>query len=551
MNEFGDSPVQETGSDWGDTPVAAAVADNTPAPQAPAASLTPIQQANAQAMAQGIIPNHQQPAQNTRVLSGGPEDAMAGLVPTAIDMGFTTAGVVGGGLGGSVLMGPGAGTAIGASGGGMAMNALAQKINQGLGLQGKFRTGEMLASGIPGGGGVVSSAAKGLVGTNLQSLMDEGKFASAGQDVAAVGLPIVGGRLAKAVETGNGVGAAEAAAKEQLDSLRVQRDQAHIANGYIIPPQELQAKSGIGESTGGTDLLTKQAGMKPLKYEATLTNQQNSNSQVAQAIGANPEDPLSPTVFESRVIQESQPYARLAAIDPSVSDTITSLQKLREKQTNYYYDAKVPGNRTAALEAAEALQPKIDGLDNQLQLKAAAAGDPKLYTDFVAARKAIAMIKTAQSVTSPTGEVDAPALANLLAKGRPLTGGLKTVAEFAKDHDNIAQPASQVAPPAVRTAPLSRLAIATAVGGGLGHSLGFPGGAEYGAATGAAIAAKGTQYLSQAARNYLLSQRGMKNFGVPSYGNVAPSLPAMAAQYAAMQATRTPTNIPPYLQPNQ
>lgn len=104
---------------------------------------------------------------------------------------------------------------------------------------------------------------------------------------------------------------------------------------------------------------------------------------------------------------------------------IDVIKILRDNAEKAYRSGDNPLGK-ANKQAATAME---DLIDRSLTSKGA---NPSMVNDFRNARQEIAKTYTIQKALNPeTGDIDAAKLAKELAKGKPLTGDLKTVAQFA------------------------------------------------------------------------------------------------------------------------
>jgi hypothetical protein len=87
---------------------------------------------------------------------------------------------------------------------------------------------------------------------------------------------------------------------------------------------------------------------------------------------------------------------------------------------------------SAQMKIAKALE---DLIDRNLQ----ASGQQGLLEGYRAARQTLAKTYDVEKALTAAGNVDAKKMANALRKGRPLTGELRTIAEFADQFPKAAQ----------------------------------------------------------------------------------------------------------------
>jgi hypothetical protein len=106
-------------------------------------------------------------------------------------------------------------------------------------------------------------------------------------------------------------------------------------------------------------------------------------------------------------------------------------------------------NKAASEPAKRALgsaQMKVSGaLEDLIDRNLKAAGADDLLTTYRDARTTLAKVYDIEkALNSASGNVDAQKIAKLAAKGRPLTGDLRTIADFAQQFPKAAQPVERM-----------------------------------------------------------------------------------------------------------
>ena len=121
-----------------------------------------------------------------------------------------------------------------------------------------------------------------------------------------------------------------------------------------------------------------------------------------------------------------------------------------------------------------------------------------------------------EAMREGTGSVDARKLAAALNRGAPLTGDLRTAANFASAFPNVnaAVPGSMGTPGVVNR--LGQPGLSSVIGAGIG---GFFGGYQGGAA-GAVLGQYAPQVSRTAAQQYLMSNMAQRNALAPRAGNL-------------------------------
>jgi hypothetical protein len=310
------------------------------------------------------------------------------------------------------------------------------------------------ATGLPGlaartaGGAITGGAAAGLVDP----------------DQAGMGA-VIGGALPGVAQgagmLGRKVGETLRGPAQSADM--VQAIQQARGAGYVIPPTQ-------ANPTLGNRIIEGMSGKLTTAQNASAKNQAVTGKLAAEALGLPGDTKLTPDVlktvrqqagqaFESLrqtgMVQADQTYDQaLNAIiakyqgaaggfpglaKPEVESLVTTLRQpifsadsavdavrvLREK-ADAAYGAGDKGLGKAIKEAAKALE-------DQMERHLSATGQPAaVLDDFRKARQLIAKTYTVEKALNPaTGAVDARTLAAQLKKGAPLSGDLKTAAEFA------------------------------------------------------------------------------------------------------------------------
>lgn len=477
--------------------------------------------------------------------------ALAGIT----NMVGTTGGAVGGAALGTMAT-PGVGTAIGGATGAAAGNAAAQWLNTKLGLQSKISGGQIAASaimgGIPGGNLIEApllQAAKGAAGslaaTTVQTAMDEGKLPTVTQAAIAAGLGAAAPFAAKALDSG-----ASATAVANKANLGATRD-ATLAEakqaGYAVPPFETNPNAI-------TNTLGSVGGKAATKQATTAQNQAVTTSLAARAIGLPENQPITLSAIRQQRAAAGQAYEAVGALSPQAAADLESLKQARfdaNAQMKFYARSADP----SALKAAQASGAQADQLESALENHAAIAAQThyqnavqsgatgpalqqaqdqaaQMYSLVPAMRQARTLIAKTyvveNALNEANGEVSAPAIGALFAKGTPLTGPLATIGKFQQAFPRYAGEASRTPAPAV-SALNPVLAAGTALAGGLTHG---PAGFVLGTVLpGAARAAARSVQLSPSLQSGLLSFLSR-----PNYGTAAPDVAGLLGRYAAMSA---------------
>lgn len=303
----------------------------------------------------------------------------------------------------------------------------------------------MLAGGVAGG------AAAGLI---------DPEQAGAGAAVGAALPPAVAGAGA----AGNALGRVISGPPVPANVLAGVQ-QARGA-GYVIPPT--QAKPTLANR-----LLEGFSGKITTAQNASAKNQQVTNALAQKAIGATE---LTPQGLQSVRAQANQAYDQLGQVgafqadnafqsavqaaggskalpgvaNKDVDDLVKALsgqktldaQQTIETIKRLRFDGSAnKGVQDPVKKALGSAQMKIaTALEDLIDRNLAATGQSGLLDGYRAARQTLAKVYDVEKAMNPaTGNVDATKLAALLKKGRPLSGELKTAAEFAAQFPKAAQ----------------------------------------------------------------------------------------------------------------
>jgi hypothetical protein len=286
----------------------------------------------------------------------------------------------------------------------------------------------------------------------LANIAAGGAGGSAGQAVANKVPGMLASRLnkAQAIQAGNvqKFGAAQAGAKE----------------GYVVPPADLEP-GALSEAVSGLSGKIKTAQV------ASQRNQQVTNKLARRELGVQPGQDLTDSTLQALRNQASQQgYAPIRnagtvqtdqqfiqALDgiaatqqgaarsfPGLGENGVAEMVAKLKQpafdagdaidaTKVLREAADKAYRQGDKTLGKASKAAADAIEAQLERHLQAAGNPDALKAFRDARTLIAKTYTVQKGLNPqTGDVAANKLAEQLAKGKPLSGDLKTIAEFAQ-----------------------------------------------------------------------------------------------------------------------
>lgn len=318
---------------------------------------------------------------------------------------------------------------------------------------------------IPGANTYTGAA---LIGAGTGAAMSE-----TGERGAGAAFGAAGGAAGTAI--GRGLGAGVSAARDRLAKLaalkaaQVSQQQAAVVSaqsaGYVVPPT-------MANPTKTNRLLEGFAGKLTTAQQASLKNQEVTNRLIRDSLGIADDVPLTAETLNGLRSQAGRAYDDLANFGTFRKDAAydVDLMKIRKPMDELAKDFPELANKEvyqvldavnkqsfdsgAAIEALKRF--RFDGNANKIsldpakkelgrvQLKAADAmesliernlqkfvGGDEMLANFRNARQTIAKTYTVEkALNSQTGNVDALKLAAALKKGKPMTGGIRTAAEF-------------------------------------------------------------------------------------------------------------------------
>ena len=348
----------------------------------------------------------------------------------------------------------------------------------------------------------------GAIGAGVGALTTEGGIQDRLQGAALGG---VGGVVGKGLGDAIGAGATllknlittKAASQQAANAARDVAAQTARANGYVLPPQEVNP--GLINSA-----LEGLSGKVKTSQAASQTNQAATNNLVRSALGLPADAPLTmdtlnavrqqagqayQAVRNSGTVTPGQPY--FDALDKisnqangaaksfpglkndnvgtvldtlrqpqfEAGDAIDAIGSLRDLAGKAYASGS-KSEGAAYKQSAAALE---DALDEHLQVN----GSPDALQNFRDARQTIAKTYSVQGALNPTtGNVSAAKLATQLQKGKPLSGDLQTIGTVGSAFPKATQTLSQNYNP---VSPLDYLAALGTGGAGYVASHGVSG----------------------------------------------------------------------------
>lgn len=448
-------------------------------------------------------------------------ESRPGVGTMAAEMGMSVAG---GALGQTVGA---AGGPVGMAVGGAIGSGLANVANQLIRMRSdpnyRFKYGELAADigtgAIPGGPlmktGIKAAAkeglkqgAGGLVGGNVQSVIDEQRLQTGKENLLSGVLPAVAGAGAQRLLSGAPEIAQAAQAQRMSPPKEVAALEAAQKLGLKALPSDIK-KAGTG-AVGVTDeipqgffrtQLESLSGATASKRQIQLENQKPINDAVRRQLGIEG-DEISPAALKEVRKKAGEVYERFAAI---AEDAKPQLEQFNRWRDEIPYFSNDPGNaqrqalldefdartatRRAELEAAVKSDPtelrrvrgeaqkmmdsyyssggkNVDAqlkafelreqakqIEEAMEVAARNSGMPELADDLIAARRQIARTYAAEDALNPGNfNIDPTKLAQQKARKVPLDGEMATIAEFASAFPQSVREASKAADPGVSTA---------------------------------------------------------------------------------------------------
>lgn len=323
---------------------------------------------------------------------------------------------------------------------------------------------------------------------------------STGETVANIGFGVAGGLFGQKI--GNIINkvltkrAATQATQQPLREATKTKLNAFQDEGYVVPPQDVDA--GVGSK-----VLNAFSGQAKTQQKASTINQPITNKLIAKDLGLDPEQPITREAIASvrkqagdaydvirntgRVKTDVQYKRALSEIGKANENMAKDFPELADDELQKMITAaqKEEFDANSAVDAIRRFRGKADSFyakgEKELGKQAKRIADemegmlgrhlevtgapPEALANFQNARKLIAKTYTAdKALNSATGNIKAGKLASELDKGRPLEGGMKKAAEFAKSYNKSAQEITSTNPYSIADAFMA-LAAAPATNG--------------------------------------------------------------------------------------
>jgi len=486
-------------------------------------------------------------------------------VPTQVAVGGAKMVLPAAGAVGGSALGP-----VGAAGGAMAGDALAQKFAMSIGAQDKFRPGELVASAIsalpiPGSTAITAATVPKLptyaaniatpqfakrLATNAavkdvakfgtanaaagaaEKLIDEHEMPTLGEAIAHFTAAGAAFPLAAFAETGSQV--SDTLARKALKSARDETLRIVRKEGYVVPP----ITGGLIPSRDAGRIqkaLENSSNRGDLKWEAATKNAPVTTRLAAEEVGLPKNEPIRYKELDKRIEEEAKPYREIAAISDNAKESLKGFRDALAQRNKLWSDYNHPmqANRVA-LEPQIAYQNQlIDMFEQDLENEARAVGKPKLVDEINKARVKIAQLNVVKRATNDsTGMVSAKELWRQSTPERPLTGKLATITRMYDAFPLFMQDIEKFGAPGVGNSNLIKAGTAGVGSLATMHMLGLPNSMS----VPVSLAAAGMPLKADATRALLYSKAYQNSpLAQPYYGPMGPDLRASFLRFAAQR----------------
>lgn len=232
-----------------------------------------------------------------------------------------------------------------------------------------------------------------------------------------------GDKLGKYLQTRAIEKGAEQAALASKNSVRDATLKEAQDAGYTVP-------RSLYAPTFSSNRLESLAGKAATKQQAASDNQQITNSLARKALGMADDTPVSISGLEKSREIAAAPYREIASISAQAKADLEALKQARNDSQGWF-NAYNRSASPADLAKAKEMSATANQLEQSLETHAANAGRSDLLPALADARKQIAKTYTVQrALNDATGDIAAPVIGRLFAKGKPLSDGLDTIGKF-------------------------------------------------------------------------------------------------------------------------
>ncbi len=327
-----------------------------------------------------------------------------------------------------------------------------------------IETGGMNAGGLTGIGGAATRLTGGAISGGAMAGMVDPKNVKEG---ALIGAAIPAGVKALGV-TGQKIGEIVRGGEQSPELASAIKNAQN--SGLVIPPTQ-------ANPTALNKLVEGMAGKISTAQNASAKNQSKFNELAAKSLGLDADTKITPEVLQgiraeagkayeaasnsgaitptkeyfSKLDDIAAPYLKAAQGFPNAkpSPVIDLVESLKSPQFDSSAAvAKIKELRSAADDAfrtgntdvARASKSAATALEDALETHLVSTGNTEALNALKDARKLIAKTYSVDKALNPsTGSIDAKKLAAQLKKGKPISGELKTIAEFASSFPKASQ----------------------------------------------------------------------------------------------------------------
>jgi hypothetical protein len=311
---------------------------------------------------------------------------------------------------------------------------------------------------IPGVNTIAGQAALGTaVGASTPVLGDESRLKN-----AALGGALAGGSAAALKWVAHGTGkllqkstqkATSQAAQQSVRDTTIREAQKA---GYVLPP----TVTGGGKASV---VLESLGGKAAVAQEASIRNQQVTNTLARKAAGLAPDQDITEATLEAARKTLAAPYREVAAVSQRASQALEKLGDARLDAKDLWKQYAAGGGPTIR-KAAIAADQKVSILEKLIEKEASQVGKSGLVQRVREARVALAKnhdVETALNIGD--GNVDAKVIGKMLQKRgvKGVTGELQVVGKFANAFGPFARhaPVTQSAPDVSKLTPYAAAAL--------------------------------------------------------------------------------------------
>ena len=256
-------------------------------------------------------------------------------------------------------------------------------------------------------------------------------------------------------------GAERAAEKTATQSQNAVRD-ATLKAGQDAG---LAAPKSIIEPSILNSALESVGGKAATLQKFSLNNQKIVDAMARAEAGLPTTQALSEKALRDARKAAAVPYRELTSISPQAKADMDALKTARLESKLNWQEYNRQGTVSAYKEAVRNDQ-LAQSLEDSLEAQATQIGRADLLPAMREARQKIAKIHDVErAVNVGSGNVEAAVLGRMRDKGAPLSGGLKTIADFQQAFPSVMREAPKV--PSPETSHLNALASALLGGGGM------------------------------------------------------------------------------------